>query len=64
MTKKKTERKAVTLFPGELAVVQQVAKDYGQTFSGGLRFIINDWVRRVKEEDELRLALKGQPYAG
>jgi hypothetical protein len=41
----------VSLYPDDWAVVRQVAKDTGQrSMSGGLRFIIADWTRRVSRE--------------
>ena len=41
----------VSLYPEDWAIVKQVAKDTGQrSMSGGLRFIIADWTRRVSNE--------------
>ena len=41
----------VTVYPEDLAVIDQVAKDYGGvTRSSAIRYIIRDWVRMQARE--------------
>ena len=39
----------VSLYPEDLALIHQYAKDKGQTFSGGLRLIIREWAEMKKQ---------------
>ena len=42
-------RTSITILPEDEAVVQSVAKDYGLSTSGSVRFIIRDWARMKAE---------------
>lgn len=47
--------KTFSIYPTHIAVIMQVAKDHGySSLSAALRFIITDWVRRVRAEMEAR----------
>ena len=54
MSNKRMVTKAYTIFPNQVAVIKQTAKDNGQSSdSAALRFIIDDWVRRILGEADI-----------
>jgi hypothetical protein len=50
-----TKIRNVTLYPNDIAIVQELATRYGQNFSAALRIIIREWARnnaaQAKTED-------------
>ncbi len=58
--------KAYTILPVHIATIKQVAKDNGQSSdSAALRFIIDDWVERCREQaqdDRLQVQMERQAY--
>ena len=51
-----TKRKVYRLYPHQVAAIKQTAKDNGQcSDSAALRFIIDDWARRIAAESGLVL---------
>lgn len=51
MTERTATATNITLYPEDLAVIDQVAKDYGhEARSSAIRYIIRDWVRLQARE--------------
>lgn len=44
-----SNKRSISLYPRETAIVMQIAKDNGLDFSSALRYIISDWVRMKRD---------------
>lgn len=52
---RRVEAQTVSMYPQDWAVVRQVAKDLGQSVSGGLRIIVREYVQlKTAELQEAR----------
>lgn len=59
--KVKKVTKAYMVEPAHVAIIQQVAKDNGSSSaSAGLRFIINDWAKRVAQDAGVVLSAQAE----